>query len=69
MLGGSVFLSRAVAEEGVRRGHDVTCACRGTSGPVPAGARHVVTDRAAGPPDVGDVDAVVDVARQPSWVR
>ena len=37
VLGGSVFLSRAVAEEAVRRGHDVTCACRGSSGSVPDG--------------------------------
>jgi nucleoside-diphosphate-sugar epimerase len=71
VLGGSVFLSRAVAEEAVRRGHDVTCACRGESGTVPDGARHVVTDRSAGLPDeLGDeYDAVVDVARHPSWVR
>src|SRR6478672_6923426 len=75
VLGGSVFLSRAVAEEAVRRGHEVTCACRGSSGSVPEGARHVVVDRAAGlPDDLGDelgegYDAVVDVARHPSWVR
>ncbi|GAB3775703.1 nucleoside-diphosphate-sugar epimerase [Nocardioides ginsengisegetis] len=70
VLGGSVFLSRAVAEDAVRRGHEVTCACRGSSGSVPFGARHVVTDRAAGLPDeLGDFDAVVDVARHPSWVR
>ena len=71
VLGGSVFLSRAVAEEAVRRGHDVTCACRGSSGSVPDGARHVVTDRAAGlPAELTDTyDAVVDVARHPSWVR
>jgi len=73
VLGGSVFLSRAVAEEAVRRGHDVTCACRGESGPVPDGARHVVLDRAADP-SLGTLadeafDAVVDVARTPSWVR
>jgi len=78
VLGGSVFLSRAVAEEAVRRGHDVTCACRGESGSVPEGARHVVLDRAAGSSltaldDAGlagqPFDAVVDVARTPSWVR
>jgi nucleoside-diphosphate-sugar epimerase len=57
----------------VRRGHDVTCACRG-SGPVPDGARHLPLDRATD--DVaavlrgaGPQDAVVDVGRQPSWVR
>ncbi len=71
MLGGSVFLSRAVAEEALSRGHEVTCACRGTSGSVPERARHVAADRSAGLPDELDdaYDAVVDVARHPSWVR
>lgn len=80
VLGGTVFLSRAVAEEAVRRGHDVTAACRGTSGALPDGVHHLKLDRenqsladalptspavAAGPP----FDAVVDVARQPQRVR
>lgn len=70
VLGGSVFLSRAVAAEAVRRGHDVVCACRGTSGSVPDGARLVETDRTGPLPDeLTGFDAVVDVARQPSWVR
>ena len=72
VLGGSMFLSRAVAEEGVRRGHDVTCACRGSSGSLPDGVRHVAWDRReAMPADLArsEVDAVVDVARHPSWVR
>lgn len=70
VLGGTVFLSRAVAEEAVRRGHDVVCACRGTSGSVPAGAAHVETDRTGPlPEELRGFDAVVDVARQPSWVR
>jgi nucleoside-diphosphate-sugar epimerase len=74
VLGGTVFLGRAVAEEGVRRGHAVTCACRGESGSVPEGARHVAWDRAAeaGPPaELAGTrpDAVADVARHPSWVR
>lgn len=70
VLGGSVFLSRAVAEEALARGHDVTCACRGTSGSVPAGARHVPLDRSSGTLEVdATYDAVVDVARHPSWVR
>ncbi len=47
VLGGTVFLSRAVAAEAVRRGHDVVCAARGVSGPVPEGARHLPWDRAA----------------------
>ncbi len=73
VLGGTVFLSEAVAAEAVRRGHEVVCACRGESGPVPDGATLVRWDRASGEPapddEVGTVDAVVDVARHPSWVR
>lgn len=69
VLGGTVFLSRAVAAEAVRRGHDVTCAARGTSGSVPDGATLVQVDRNQPLPDLGAFDAVVDVARQPSWVR
>lgn len=72
VLGGSVFLSKAVAAEAVARGHDVTCANRGSSGPVPDGAVLVHWDRAEPvPADLQDTayDAVVDVARIPSWVR
>jgi 2'-hydroxyisoflavone reductase len=72
VLGGSVFLSREVAAEAVRRGHDVTCACRGSSGALPDGVRHVVWDRAdAVPAELArsSYDGVVDVARRPSWVR
>jgi 2'-hydroxyisoflavone reductase len=71
VLGGTVFLSRAVAEEAVRRGHQVTCACRGESGAPPDGAEHLSVDREAsdGSGLAGDWDAVVDVARTPSWVR
>jgi 2'-hydroxyisoflavone reductase len=73
VLGGTVFLSRAVAEEAVRRGHEATCACRGESGSVPKGATHVAWDRQEAVPsalvDGPAFDAVVDVARHPSWVR
>ena len=73
VLGGTVFLSRAVAVEAVRRGHEVTCACRGESGSVPEGAAHVAWDRRDTAPsglvDGNGFDAVVDVARHPSWVR
>ena len=72
VLGGTGFLSREVAAEAVRRGHRVTCACRGTT-PVPAGARHLPFDRAADDAATAlggqQPDAVVDVARRPSWVR
>ena len=69
VLGGTVFLSRAVAADAVARGHEVTCAARGTSGSVPEGARLVTVDRTEPLPDLGEFDAVVDVARLPSWVR
>lgn len=69
VLGGTVFLSRAVAEEAVRRGHDVVCACRGESGSLPEGVRHEPFDRAADDVPEVEADAVVDVARHPSWVR
>jgi 2'-hydroxyisoflavone reductase len=72
VLGGTVFLSRAVAAEAVARGHEVTCAARGSSGSVPEGARLVSVDRTQPLPDtssLGEFDAVVDVARHPSWVR
>jgi nucleoside-diphosphate-sugar epimerase len=72
VLGGSVFLSKAVAADAVRRGHDVTCVTRGRSGEVPEGARHVVWDRADDVPAAlsGEAfDAVVDVSRTPSHVR
>ncbi len=72
VLGGTVFLSRAVVAAGLARGHDVVAANRGRSGTVPDGARHVVLDRADGiPPDLAaeQPDAVVDVSRTPSHVR
>jgi 2'-hydroxyisoflavone reductase len=69
VLGGTVFLSRAVAAEAVARGHEVTCAARGSSGSAPEGARLVSVDRTRPLPDLGGFDAVVDVARHPSWVR
>lgn len=70
VLGGTAFLSRAVAEEAVRRGHDVTCACRGVSGALPDGVRHVAWDRSEpAPAELSGFDAVVDVSRTPSHVR
>lgn len=71
VLGGTVFLSREVTAEALRRGHDVTCACRGVSGDLPEGARLVTWDRDdEAPADLaGEYDAVVDVSRRPSHVR
>jgi len=74
VLGGTVFLSRAVAVEAMGRGHDVTCASRGESGSVPAGAAFVAWDRSDGAEPPAELarasyDAVVDVARHPSRVR
>jgi nucleoside-diphosphate-sugar epimerase len=66
VLGGTRFLGKAVAAEAVTRGHDVTCAARGTSGAVPDGARLVRIDRDAddglAPLAGTSFDAVVDVA-------
>ncbi|WNV91206.1 NAD-dependent epimerase/dehydratase family protein [Umezawaea sp. Da 62-37] len=74
VLGGTVFLSKAVAAESVRRGHEVLCAARGTTGAVPDGAELVVVDRDR--PGALEVlrgehfDAVVDVAKMSvNWVR
>jgi nucleoside-diphosphate-sugar epimerase len=67
VLGGTVFVSHAVAAQALRRGHDVVCAARGSSGSVPSGAKLVVVDRDS--PTGLDVlagerfDAVVDVAK------
>jgi nucleoside-diphosphate-sugar epimerase len=72
VLGGSVFLSKAVATDARDRGHDVTAVTRGVSGPVPDGVRHVVWDRGEEAPAgfaAERFDAVVDVARTPSHVR
>jgi len=72
VLGGTVFLSRAVAEDACHRGHDVVCAARGVSGAVPDGAELVTWDRAEPAPTAlreREFDAVVDVGRHPSRVR
>lgn len=72
VLGGTVFLGRALARQALAAGHDVTCVARGTSGDPVDGARFVTADRSD--PDglravEGTFDAVVDVARKPSHVR
>jgi 2'-hydroxyisoflavone reductase len=74
VLGGTVFVGHAVAAAALRRGHEVVCAARGTSGGVPAGAKLVPVERDT--PDglaalAGErFDAVVDVAKiSYPWVR
>lgn len=74
VIGGTVFLSRAVAAEAVADGHEVVCAARGRSGSVPDGATLVRVDRdtpdAFAPLAEDYFDAVVDVATMdPDWVR
>jgi 2'-hydroxyisoflavone reductase len=74
VLGGTRFLSRAVAATAVARGHEVVCAARGTSGAVPDGAKLLIVDRdapgALEPLRDEPFDAVVDVARMAlPWVR
>lgn len=74
VLGGTVFVGHAVAAEALRRGHEVVCAARGTSGAVPDGAELVPVERDA-PDGLAAVagerfDAVVDVAKiSHPWVR
>ncbi|MFI5906855.1 NAD-dependent epimerase/dehydratase family protein [Dactylosporangium sp. NPDC051541] len=72
VLGGTVFLGRAVARQALQLGHEVVCAARGESGEPVEGARFVRVDRDE--PDglgavTGSFDAVVDVARHPRHVR
>jgi 2'-hydroxyisoflavone reductase len=73
VLGGSVFLSRAVVEAALAQGDEVTTLTRGVSGSVPEGARALVGDRAEVDGlralDGGEWDVVVDVCMQaPSQV-
>jgi nucleoside-diphosphate-sugar epimerase len=72
VLGGTVFLSRTIVEHALGRGHDVTCAARGSM-PQPTGARFVRanrdTDDGLAPLVEERFDAVIDVARHPSHVR
>src|SRR2546430_4304991 len=73
ILGGTAFLGRGVARAAAAAGHDVTCAARGEAGRLADGVRFIKIDRAdpAGlaPLDGERFDAVVDVARDPGYVR
>lgn len=71
VLGGTRFLSREVCRIAQAAGHEVIAASR-TTADLPAGVRHVRLDRTEGAESLADlpaIDVVVDVARQPSWVR
>lgn len=72
VLGGTVYLSKAIARQAVARGHEVTVAARGESGDPPDGVEFVRVDRgsAAGlaPLRGRTFDAAVDVARLPAQV-
>jgi 2'-hydroxyisoflavone reductase len=65
ILGGTVFLGRAIAEDAVRRGHDVTCAARGGQSGAPAKLIKIDRDDPDGlAPLAGErFDAVIDVAK------
>ncbi len=73
ILGGTVFLGRALAAQAGAAGDAVTCAARGVSGEVPDGAELIRVDRdqpdGLAPLAGREFDAVVDVARRPSQVR
>ncbi|MHA7155142.1 NAD-dependent epimerase/dehydratase family protein [Arthrobacter sp. TMN-50] len=72
ILGGTVFLSRRIAELALGLGHQVTCLARGTSSPPPDGAVFVRADRDGPAPYAAvaqDWDAVIEVSWQPHQVR
>ena len=72
ILGGTVFLSAAVAKDYLERGHDVTCVSRSTNSQPPEGVREIVADRSRGESAYDQVradwDAVIDVATDPQFV-
>lgn len=73
VLGGTVFLSRAVAELGVIRGHNVTTFNRGLTGPSVDGVRAITGDR-GDPEDLKKLigtsyDLVFDTGYLPELVK
>ncbi|MFD9337505.1 NAD-dependent epimerase/dehydratase family protein [Streptomyces sp. NPDC060028] len=60
LIGGTVFLGRALVDEALRRGHEVTLFNRGQSGPTPAGVESVLGDRE-------DEDALGALVEGRSW--
>jgi nucleoside-diphosphate-sugar epimerase len=72
VLGGTVFLSRTIAEQAVERGHRVTIASRGATGSPPEGVEFTKLDRATGEGLEAlrgkQFDAVFDVARLPGHI-
>lgn len=74
VLGGTVFLSRTIAEAARDAGHEVTCFARGMSGNPPEGVEFVQGDRdepeGLAPLSDRAFDAVVDIELQsPTRVR
>jgi nucleoside-diphosphate-sugar epimerase len=55
VIGGTRFVGRAVVDEALARGHDVTAVSRGESGPPSPGVQWVRRDRA-------DIDAMASIA-------
>lgn len=72
VLGGTVYLSQAIAKHAVARGHHVTVASRGSSGEPPEGVEFVRLDRSTGEGLDAlrgrEFDAVFDVARLPALI-
>ncbi|MFF3016913.1 NAD-dependent epimerase/dehydratase family protein [Streptomyces sp. NPDC057939] len=60
LIGGTVFLGRALVDEALRRGHEVTLFNRGQAGPTPDGAEAVRGDRE-------DEDALRALAEGRTW--
>lgn len=74
ILGGTAFLSAAIARLALDRGHQVTCLARGSTDRPPNGAAWIRADRDGGLAAYDEAagqswDAVIDVAMQPVHVR